>query len=58
MRRLPPSPRELAVYRVATQVGCSWSVDFGTTLQCHKGLDVEWLRELDSYQTSPVFHRH
>jgi AhpD family alkylhydroperoxidase len=55
MRRLPPSLRELVVYRVATQVGCSWCVDFGTMLQRHHGLDVERLRELDSYQTSPAF---
>lgn len=57
MRRLPLSLRELVVYRVATQVGCSWCVDFGTMLQRHHGLDVERLRELDSYQTSPAFTR-
>ena len=55
MRRLPASLRELAVYRVATQVGCSWCVDFGTMLQRHHGLDIQRLRELDSYQTSPAF---
>lgn len=55
MRRLPASLRELVVYRVATQVGCSWCVDFGTMLQRHHGLDIERLRELDNYQTSPAF---
>jgi AhpD family alkylhydroperoxidase len=55
LRRLPASLRELVVYRVATQVGCSWCVDFGTMLQRHHGLNVERLRELDSYQTSPAF---
>ncbi|MGH3795186.1 MAG: carboxymuconolactone decarboxylase family protein [Pseudonocardiaceae bacterium] len=55
MRRLPASLRELVVYRVATQVGCSWCVDFGTMLQRHYGLDIERLRELDSYQTSSEF---
>ena len=55
MRRLPASLRELVVYRVATQVGCSWCVDFGTMLQRHHGLDIQRLRELDSYQTSPAF---
>ncbi|MGH3964436.1 MAG: carboxymuconolactone decarboxylase family protein [Pseudonocardiaceae bacterium] len=55
MRRLPASLRELVVYRVATQVGCSWCVDFGTMLQRHHGLDIERLRHLDSYQTSPAF---
>ncbi|MDQ3763375.1 MAG: carboxymuconolactone decarboxylase family protein [Actinomycetota bacterium] len=56
MRRLPASLRELVVYRVATQVGCSWCVDFGTMLlQRHHGLDIERLRELGNYQTSPAF---
>ncbi len=55
MRRLPASLRELVVYRVATQVGCSWCVDFGTMLARHHGLDIGRLRELDSYPTSPAF---
>ncbi|MGH3942188.1 MAG: carboxymuconolactone decarboxylase family protein [Pseudonocardiaceae bacterium] len=55
MRRLPASLRELVVYRVATQVGCSWCVDFGTMLQRQHGLDVDRLREIDGYQTSPAF---
>ena len=55
MRRLPATLRELVVYRVATQVGCSWCVDFGTMLQRHHGLDIERLRELDHYRTSSAF---
>ena len=55
MRKLPASLRELAVYRVATQVGCSWCVDFGTMLQRHHGLDVGRLREIDGYRHSPRF---
>ena len=55
MRRLPASLRELVVYRVATLVGCSWCVDFGTMLQRHHGLDVDRLREIDNYPTSPAF---
>lgn len=54
-RVLPASLRDLAVYRVATGVGCSWCVDFGTMLQRHKGLDVDRLREVDRYATSPLF---
>ena len=54
-RVLPASLRDLAVYRVATNVGCSWCVDFGTMLQRHKGLDVERLRDIDRYATSPLF---
>jgi AhpD family alkylhydroperoxidase len=52
---LPESLRDLAVYRVATIVGCSWCVDFGTMLQRHRGLDVDRLREVDRYTTSPLF---
>lgn len=55
MRHLPASLRELAVYRVATRVGCSWCVDFGTMLSRHRGLDVERLAAIDRYDTSPAF---
>ncbi len=52
---LPTGLRDLAVYRVATNVGCSWCVDFGTMLQRHKGLDIDRLRDIDRYATSPLF---
>ncbi|MCA1673699.1 MAG: carboxymuconolactone decarboxylase family protein [Actinobacteria bacterium] len=55
MRHLPASLRELAVYRVAANIGCSWCVDFGTTLARHHGLDVARLREIEHYGTSPAF---
>lgn len=54
-RRLPASLRDLVVYRVATQVGCSWCVDFGTMLQRLGGLDVDRLTEIDSYPNSSRF---
>ena len=54
-RLLPESVRDLAVYRVATNVGCSWCVDFGTMVQRHKGLDIDRLAEIDRYLTSPLF---
>lgn len=52
---LPARLRELAVYRVATVVGCSWCVDFGTMLQRLDGLDVERLQHIDEYRTNPLF---
>jgi AhpD family alkylhydroperoxidase len=52
---LPPSVRDLAVYRTATNVGCSWCVDFGTMLQRHAGLDTDRLRDIDRYARSPLF---
>ncbi|QGK69299.1 carboxymuconolactone decarboxylase family protein [Allosaccharopolyspora coralli] len=54
-RALPASVRELAVYRVSTRIGCSWCVDFGTMLQRNQGLDIERLRHIDDYETSPSF---
>jgi AhpD family alkylhydroperoxidase len=52
---LPAEVRELAVYRTATRVGCSWCVDFGTMLQRNHGLDIDRLTEIDDYATSPNF---
>jgi AhpD family alkylhydroperoxidase len=54
-RTLPARLRELAVYRVATVVGCSWCVDFGAMLQRLDGLDVDRLAHIDAYATSPLF---
>jgi AhpD family alkylhydroperoxidase len=53
--KLPVTVRELAVYRTATQVGCQWCVDFGTMLQRLEGLDVERLKHIDEYATSPLY---
>jgi AhpD family alkylhydroperoxidase len=52
---LPKRVRELAAYRTATVVGCSWCVDFGTMLQRLDGLDVERLQHIDEYATSPLY---
>lgn len=52
-RVLPEALRDLAVYRTATNVGCSWCVDFGTMLQKHKGLDIDRLQGIDGYATGP-----
>jgi AhpD family alkylhydroperoxidase len=52
---LPARLRELAVFRVATVVGCSWCVDFGTMLQRLDGLDVERLEHIDEYATHPAY---
>jgi len=56
-RKLPANVRELAVYRVAQQLGCSWCVDFGTMLQKHAGLDIERLKHIDDYLSSPMYTR-
>jgi AhpD family alkylhydroperoxidase len=53
---LPANVREIAVYRTAWTVGCSWCVDFGTMLQRLDGLDVERLRDIADYETSPHYN--
>jgi len=55
LRRLDPALRDLAVHRVATEVGCSWCVDFGTMLSLRQGLDVRRHAELARYATSDAF---
>jgi|SRR5215212_694742 len=52
---LPTSVRDLAVYRVAWTVGCSWCVDFGTMLARLEGLDIDRLKEIGEYATSPRY---
>ncbi|MFD2419978.1 carboxymuconolactone decarboxylase family protein [Amycolatopsis pigmentata] len=54
-RVLPVNVRQIAVYRVAVRLGCSWCVDFGTMLQKNQGLDIERLKHIDEYATSPHF---
>ena len=54
-RKLPANVRELAVFWTARTVGCSWCVDFGSMLQRLDGLDVERLKDIDNYATSPHF---
>jgi AhpD family alkylhydroperoxidase len=52
---LPASVRELAVFWTARTIGCSWCVDFGAMLQRLDGLDIDRLKDIDSYATSPAF---
>ncbi|MGH3622702.1 MAG: carboxymuconolactone decarboxylase family protein [Sciscionella sp.] len=55
LRTLPASLRDLVSYRVATPVGCSWCVDFGTMLQKLAGMDIDRLRQLNGYRDSTHF---
>ncbi|MBM9462188.1 carboxymuconolactone decarboxylase family protein [Aeromicrobium sp. YIM 150415] len=51
----PSALVQLAVYRTAWTVGCSWCVDFGAMLQRLDGLDTVRLREIDDFETSPAY---
>lgn len=55
LKKLPAHLRDLATYRAATRIGCSWCVDFGTMLQRKQGLDIDRLKEIDNYADSPKF---
>jgi AhpD family alkylhydroperoxidase len=54
-KKLPANVRELAVFWTARTIGCSWCVDFGSMLIRLEGLDVERLKSVDEYATSPLF---
>ena len=52
---LPKNIVQLAVYRTAWTVGCSWCIDFGTMLIRLDGLDVERLKHIADFETSDAF---
>ena len=54
-KKLPANVRELAVFWTARTIGCSWCVDFGSMLQRLDGLDVDRLKDIDNYATSPRY---
>ncbi|GAC1402363.1 MAG: hypothetical protein NVS4B6_09020 [Mycobacterium sp.] len=54
-KKLPANVRELAVFWTARTIGCSWCVDFGSMLQRLDGLDVDRLKDVDNYATSPRY---
>ncbi len=55
MHVVPAPLIELAVYRTAWTVGCSWCVDFGAMLQRLDGLDIDRLKEIGEFETSDKF---
>ena len=52
---MPAELIELAVFRTAWTVGCSWCVDFGAMLMRLGDLDIDRLKEIGSYETSDKF---
>ncbi len=54
-RKLPAGARDLAVFWTARTVGCSWCIDFGSMLQRLEGMDIQRLKDIDNYATSPLF---
>jgi alkylhydroperoxidase family enzyme len=52
---VPKNIVQLAVYRTAWTVGCSWCVDFGTMLIRHDGLDADRLKHIADFETSDAY---
>ena len=52
---VPKPILQLAEYRTAWTVGCSWCVDFGAMLQRLDGLDVDRLRHIADFETSDAY---
>ncbi|MFZ2526480.1 MAG: carboxymuconolactone decarboxylase family protein [Rhodococcus sp. (in: high G+C Gram-positive bacteria)] len=52
---LPKNVREIAVYRTAWNIGCSWCIDFGTMLQRLDGLDIDRLEHIADYASSELY---
>ncbi|MEU6564728.1 carboxymuconolactone decarboxylase family protein [Nocardia nova] len=52
---VPDDVVEIAVYRVAWTIGCSWCVDFGTMLMRLSHLDIDKLSEIGEYETSSAY---
>ena len=52
---LPQGLANLAVFRVARTLGCSWCVDFGSMLIRLDGLDIDRLEAIDDYADSPLY---
>ena len=52
---VPKPILELAEYRTAWTVGCSWCVDFGAMLQRLDGLDVERLKHIADFEASDAY---
>ncbi|HET9649518.1 MAG TPA: carboxymuconolactone decarboxylase family protein [Microlunatus sp.] len=52
---LPEQLRSLAEMAVATEIGCTWCVDFGYFLAHRKGLDLDKLRAVADWRDADVF---
>jgi AhpD family alkylhydroperoxidase len=52
---MPNALIQLAVYRTAWTIGCSWCVDFGTMLMRMEGLDIDQLKHIADFETSEAF---
>ncbi|MDX6276477.1 MAG: hypothetical protein QOJ72_605, partial [Nocardioidaceae bacterium] len=52
---VPAGLVQLAVYRTAWTIGCSWCVDFGAMLMRLDELDIDRLKHIADFETSDKF---
>jgi AhpD family alkylhydroperoxidase len=52
---LDPGLKDLAVAAVATEIGCSWCMDFGHYLSRNRGMDVAKLEHITRWRSSEVY---
>jgi alkylhydroperoxidase family enzyme len=52
---MPAALIELAVYRTAWTIGCSWCVDFGAMRMRLGALDIDRLKHIADFETSAAF---
>jgi alkylhydroperoxidase family enzyme len=52
---MPAALIELAVYRTAWTIGCSWCVDFGAMRMRLGELDIDRLKHIADFETSTAF---
>lgn len=54
LRVLPTKLRELAIFRTAVGIGCSWCVDFGSAVWTRQGLNPDLLRAVASNELAKL----
>lgn len=55
--QLPKNLQALAVMAPAQEIGCTWCLDFGYWESHHQGVNLEKLREIHSWRTTPSVRR-
>lgn len=52
---LPDNVRDIASFRAVSTIGYSWCIDFGSMISQLNGLNIDQLRAIDDYETSPHY---
>ena len=55
-KKLDKTLRALAVFKVATTIGCSWCIDYGYFESVHGGIDADKVRAVARWRESSAFN--